>query len=206
MTFRTDDGKAWRFQPGSSQQLSWVDLMVGDARLGQVRAPQLAEFCRCVVTPVCAQRPRRGAAAADRHHRIGALVGRTDPALARQPSGHATTRGGLPSSAHGQALRRESLRHAARPALPARRRARLPGEPRRAHLHARTRGSDRRGKQAEPQAAVLASSSSTLPFAIGNHDGAVLQRRKKALHMGLRRACEEAACSRRRASFGPSRS
>ncbi len=35
MTFRTDDGKAWRFQPGSSQQLSWVDLMVGTPGSGK---------------------------------------------------------------------------------------------------------------------------------------------------------------------------
>lgn len=35
MMFRTDDGKAWKYQPGSSKQLSWVDLMVGTPGSGK---------------------------------------------------------------------------------------------------------------------------------------------------------------------------
>jgi len=33
--FRTDDGKAWPFQPGSSRQSAWVTLLVGTPGSGK---------------------------------------------------------------------------------------------------------------------------------------------------------------------------
>lgn len=35
MMFRTDDGKTWSYQPGSSLQLAWVDIMVGTPGSGK---------------------------------------------------------------------------------------------------------------------------------------------------------------------------
>ncbi len=46
--FRTKDGKLWPYQPGSSKQLGWVDLIVGTPGSGKSFAAK-REICNVIL-------------------------------------------------------------------------------------------------------------------------------------------------------------